>query len=140
MDMANNTDTHRSNKSHVVGAWLGVLAGLCGIIVSLFWIVNQVRMSSGTPLSIVLSLYGLSHYGRGFLFLGLHLAFFTAVTLSGLRTLVAKPLDTPWLRLLVAFSLVYIGLSLLPFSTVAYTMLPAALGSLISNVLLLRRK
>lgn len=128
--------TGRSNKHRNIGAWLGILGGLYGIVVTLIWIANQAHMASGTPLSILI----LGFYGRGLVFLASHLALFIAALLSGVRAMLAKPLDTPWLRLLVAFSLVYTCLSLLPFSTVGFSMLPGAAGSLVSNLLLLRSK
>jgi hypothetical protein len=123
----------RSNTWCWLASVLGMLAGLWGLIVMVVFGVSQFQMIGlGTPLEIVLGIEG-----PAFLVLGLQgVGYATCGTIAFLAG-IRKLHNARWLWLMFLLSLVFLGLSVIPFSTIGPIDLPAAVGLLISSLLLM---
>lgn len=127
-----NQNAHRTNKRLLFGSLVGISAGLWGIIVTIIFILSQIQMiSSGTPMNIVLRTYGM-----GFLYLAMHLIVFIISTILAYLAITARLLKKTWSKLLILVSIVFVGLSLIPGSTIGLFIIPAAAGLLASGLLL----
>jgi hypothetical protein len=125
-------NTHQVNNRLLFGSLIAILAGLWGIIVTIIFTLSQIEMiSSGTPVNVVLRSYGL-----GFLYLVMHLIVFVIVTIFAYSAITARLLKNTWSKLIILVSIVFVGLSLIPGSTIGIFILPAALGMLTGGLLL----
>ena len=98
----------------------------------LIFVVSQARMiGTVTPTEIILG-----SDGGTFLVLGLQLLGYAAGGTIALLAGMNKIRNLNWLRLMVALSVVFVGLSVIPFSTLGPFNLPAAIGILVSSLLL----
>jgi hypothetical protein len=125
-------NTSQTGKKPRLGAIIGLFAGLWGIVVTLLYAISQIQMiSPGTPLNLVLQSNGL-----GFLYLALHLMGFALLIFVAYSAMTRRPYRNVWPNLLILFSIVFIGLSLIPGSTIGISILPAAVGMLASGLFL----
>ena len=121
-----------SKMRYWLGAVLGLLAGVWGVTVMLVFALSQVRMiGPGIPIAVVFDIEG-----GGLMFLGLQAFGYAACAAMALLSAANKVRHRRWLWLMLAFSLVTLGLSLIPFSSVGLFTLPAALGLLASCLVL----
>ena len=128
--MARNA--YQTGKKPMLGAIIGLLAGLWGIVVPLLFLTSQIQMiSPGTPLSLVLQSDGL-----GFLYLALHLVTFALLTIVSYSAINRRPHRNVWPNFFILGSILFIGLSLIPGSTIGMPILPAAVGMLASGLIL----
>jgi hypothetical protein len=123
----------RTSTRRWLGSLLGLLAGLWGVTVILIFAVSQARMiAPETPLEIVLG-----SDGGTFLMLGLQLVGYVVCGTIALLAGLHKIRNIHWLRLMLLLSLAFLGLSVIPFSTLGAFNLPAAAGALASSFLLM---
>lgn len=125
-------NAYQKDKGSMYGGVIGVLAGLWGIVVTLIFTLSQIQMiSRGTPVKVVLQSNGV-----GFLDLALHLVAFALVTIVAYSALTVRLHRNIWSKLFILISIVFIGLSLIPGSTIGMSILPAAVGILASGLFL----
>ena len=124
--------TYQTGKKPMLGAVIGLLAGLWGIVVTLLFAISQIQMiSPGTPLNLVLQ-----SDGAGFLYLALNLVAFILLTIIAYSVITRRPYRNVWPNFFILVSILFIGLSLIPGSTIGIPILPAAMGMLASGLLL----
>ena len=123
----------RSSTRRWLGSWLGVLAGLWGVTVIVIFGISQAYMiEAGTPWEIAWVIEG-----PAFVVLGLHLLGYVACSAMALLAGIDRVRNINWLRLMLSLSLAFLGLSVIPFSTIGPFNWPAAVGLLASSLLLL---
>lgn len=125
----------QTDKKMMLGAIIGLLAGLWGIVVVLLFAVSQIEMiSPDTPLNLILQSNGL-----GFLYLTVQLVVFAILSVVAYSAIVRSPSSSVWPNFFILVSILFIALSLIPGSTVGIPVLPAGVGMLASGLLLKSR-
>lgn len=125
-------NTSGTDKKLLLGGLISILAGLWGIVITLIFTFSQIRMiSPRTPVSVVLQSQSL-----GFLYLALHLVIFAFLTITAYSAIRMRPGRNIWSKVFIPVSIVLIGLSLIPGSTIGIFILPAAVGLLVGGVFL----
>ena len=127
-----NPITPQSRSRRWLGAVLGALAGVWGVTAILVFGYSQAQMiTPDTPIDIVIGSFGLillilALQGLGYIASGV------IAILAGAN----RVRNSRWLWLMLVFAVAMIGLSLIPFSSMALVNLPAAVGLLASGLLL----
>lgn len=122
------------NNPVMLAGFIGVLAGVWGIVITILFMVSQIRMIlPGTPLNVILG----SDSGD-FLFLGFHLAAFVLLLIIAISVIRSNSQSIFWAWLVIVLSIIIIGLSLIPGSTIGFPILPGGVGMLVSGFLLNR--
>ena len=127
-----NPKTSQSRSRRWLGAVLGTLAGVWGVTIILIFGYSQAQMiTPGTPIDVVIG-----SFGTGLLILGLQGLGYIAGAVIAILAAANRIRNSRWLWLMLVFAVAMIGLSLIPFSSMALVNLPAAVGLMASGLLL----
>jgi hypothetical protein len=130
------TKGFQTDKITMLGAIIGLLAGLWGIVIALVFAVSQIQMiSPNTPSNLVLQSNGL-----GFLYVAVQLVAFAILIIVAYAAIARRPYSRVWPNFFILVSILFIALSLIPGSTIGIPILPAAVGMLASGILLKAHK